>query len=218
MAKYKLEDGTEIEAFTQEELDAEVSGLKTKNTELIDKLKESKEESRQLEEAKAKAEGDNETLRRIAEERESEKREAVEQERQKFSDLLNMTKREKIDNFITGIIDEVKPADATRAKHLRRLLKSEYEFDYDLEAGTFKVSGDKVTNAEELKRHVSESEEYQYLLAGSGATGGGAQGGPSNGQAVTKTFDKMSGAELSQLRQSDPQAYQRLRDDYHNPD
>lgn len=190
-------DGKTITVWTQEEVDAEVKGLKVTNEnlkaekkDLADKVSEAKENARLLEEAKAKAEGDNETLRRIAEEREAEKRQAVEDERKKFADLLNVTKKEKIDNFITSIIDEVKPADASRAKHLRKLLRADFEFDVDLEKGEFTVRGDKVTSANELKTLIKESGEYQYLLAGSGATGGGATGGAGTGAASKNPFSK----------------------------
>ena len=210
-------EGKEITVWTQDEVDAEVKGLKVTNEnlkgekkDLSDKLTEAKEQSRVLEEAKAKAEGDNETLRRIADEREAEKRQAVEDERKKFSDLLNMTKKEKVDNFLTGLIDEVKPADAVSAKHLRKLLKADYQFDVDLEKSEFKVTGEGVTSVDDLKRMLREGDEYKRYLAGSGATGGGATGGKPSGAGNGKWADYTPG-ELSQIRQENPAHYEQLK-------
>ena len=214
-------DGKKVTVYTQDELDAEVKGLKVTNDnlkaekkEMQDKMAELKETSRQLEEAKAKAEGDTETQRRLAEEREAEKRQLVEEERKKFSDLLSMTKREKIENYLNDLVAELKPADSTRAAHLKKLLKASYEFDVDLESQQFKVTGDKVASAEDLKRLVTSSDEYSYLLASSGATGGGATGGKPSGAGMKK-FNEYTGAELSQLRQANPIEYERLRREFH---
>jgi len=190
-------EGKTITVWKQEEVDQEVAGLKVTNEnlkaekkEVSDKLAESKESYRELEEAKAKAEGDNETLKRLADEREAEKRQAVEDERKKFADLLNMTKQEKITNYIDSILDEVKPVDATRRKQLKKLLKVDFEFDVDIEKGEFTVRGESVASVDDLKRVITESEEYQGFIAGYGATGGGSAGSqgagaPQNGSEST---------------------------------
>lgn len=210
-------EGQTIKVWTEKDLENEVKGLKITNENLkaekqeaLDKLKESKELVREVEEAKAKAEGDNDTLRRIADEREAEKRQAVEDERKKFADLLNMTKKEKIDNFLTGILDEIKPADATSAKHLRKLLKADYEFDFDFDSQEYKVTGEGVTSPEDLKRILTEGDEYKRYLAGSGATGGGAAGG--NASGVGKNWSDMTEKERLELKQSNPtEFYRNLR-------
>ena len=181
-------EGKKITVWTEDEVASEIKGLKFTNEnlksekrELVDKMTGMKDTTRELEEAKAKAEGDNETLRRIADEREAEKKQAVEDERKKFSDLLGMTKLEKIDNFLTGLVQDVNPIDATSAKHLRKLIKSDYQFDVDLEKGEFTVKGNGVSNPDELKKILREGDEYQRYIAGSGATGGGAAGGKPTG-------------------------------------
>ena len=210
-------EGQTIKVWTEQDLENEVKGLKITNENLkaekqeaLDKLKESKELVRQSEEAKAKAEGDNDTLRRIADEREAEKRQAVEDERKKFADLLSMTKKEKIDNFLTGILDEIKPVDATSAKHLRKLLKADYEFDFDFDSQQYKVTGEGVTSPEDLKRVLSESGEYKRYLAGSGASGGGAAGGTASG--VGKNWSEMTEKERLELKQNNPtEFYRNLR-------
>lgn len=213
-------EGKSIKVWTDEEVQAEIKGLKitcdnlkTEKQEVTEKLRETKELARELEEAKAKAIGDNDTLRKIADERESEKRKAVEDERKKFSDLLMMTKQEKVANFIDSILDEVKTADNIKRKQLKKLLRADYEFDVDLEKGEFKVTGDSVTSKNDLIRVLRESEEYQGFLAGSGATGGGATGRSAPG--VSKKFNEYTGAELSAIRKDNPAEYERLKTAYH---
>lgn len=209
-------EGKEITVWTQDEVDAEVKGLKVTNEnlkaekkEIYDKLAETKEIARQMEEAKAKAEGDNETLKRINEEREADSRRAIEDERKKNADILNMMKKEKVDNYLTILVDELKPADTTKAQHLRKLLKADYQFDFDLEKGQFSVTGEGVTGADDLKRKISESEDYRYLLAGSGATGGGSTGGRPSGAG--KKWSDMTEAEHVALYKQDPDAYRRSK-------
>lgn len=210
-------EGQTIKVWTEQELDNEVKGLKITNENLkaekqeaLDRLKGLKELVRQAEEAKAKTEGDNDTLRRIADEREAEKRQAVEDERKKFADLLNIAKKEKIDNFLTGILDEIKPADAISAKHLRKLLKADYEFDFDFDSQQYKVTGEGVTSLEDLKRVLIEGSEYKRYLAGSGATGGGATGGHTSGAG--KKWSDMTEKERLELKQNNPtEFYRNLR-------
>lgn len=213
-------EGKTVKVWTEEEVDSEVKGLKVTNENLkaekqeaSDKLKEAKEATRQAEEAKAKAEGDNEALQRIADEREAEKRQAVEDERKKFSDLLNMTKKEKITNKLNEFVNEV-GAGGTRNEDLRDLLKSRFEFDFDVEKGEFVVKGDGVSSIDDLKKAVTGGDRYKSYLAGSGATGGGATGSRSTGGA-DKKFNEYSGAELKAIKDADPAQYERLKTDYY---
>lgn len=67
-------------------------------------------------------------------------------------------------------------------------------------------------DAKKLAEHLKE--QYPFLVDGSGASGGGAPGGNKNGGAVKK-FNEYSGAELSEIRKSDPATYERLKTEYH---
>lgn len=214
-------DGKKVKVWTEDEVDQEVKGLKvtvdnlkSEKGDLSEKLKESKELARVAEEAKAKAEGDNETLKRIAEEREADKRQAVEEERKKFSDLLNQTKKEKVDNFLNGLLDEVNTADPVRRKQLRKLLKVDFDIDYDTESGDYKVLGEGVASVDDLKRAITEGNDYKFYLAGSGATGTGATGSKGAGVAGKK-FDQYSGSELAALRQESPAEYDRIKSEFY---
>jgi hypothetical protein len=206
-------EGKTITVFLQEDVDKEVAGLKHTNealkaekVEVQGKLTEAKELARQHEEALAKAQGDTAKLQEIADQREREKADAVEQERKRYSDLLNMTKQEKITNYIDGLLDELKPADAVRRKQLKKLLKVDFEFDIDIDKGEFKVRGEGVTDKTSLLRYVNESEDYQGFLAASGATGGGATGGNASG-AGRKSLKQMTEAERLKFKTEDPNGF-----------
>lgn len=208
-------EGKTVKVWTEEEVESEVKGLKVTNENLkaekqeaSDKLKEAKEATRQAEEAKAKAEGDNEALQRIADEREAEKRQAVEDERKKFSDLLNMTKKEKITNKLNEFVNEV-GAGGTRNEDLRDLLKSRFEFDFDVEKGEFVVNGDGVSSLDDLKKTVTSNDRYQAYLAGTGASGGGATGSRGTG-GVQKKLSEMNDSERVQLYKENPERFREL--------
>lgn len=207
-------EGETIKVWTQEEVDSEVKGLKVTNAnlktekqEVEDKLRESKENSLLLEEAKAKAEGDKETLQRIADERAAEKDKRI-------NELINSTRREKVANAINTVVTEM-GAGGSKNEDLRDLLSSRYEFDYDIDSAQIKVSGDGVASIDELKNVIKTSGRYDSYLAGSGASGGGATGGKGTG-VTTKKFNEYTGEELKTIRNSDPQLYDRLKNEYNS--
>jgi len=206
-------EGKTITVFTQEDVDKEVAGLKHTNealkaekVEAQAKATEAKELARQHEEALAKAQGDTAKLQEIADQREREKSEAVELERKRFSDLLAMTKQEKVTNYIDSLLDELKPVDAVRRKQLKKLLKADFDFDVDIEKGEFKVSGENVTDKDSLIKFVSESQDYHGFLAGSGSIGGGATGGQASGVG-RKALKDMSETERVQFKIEDPNGF-----------
>lgn len=207
---FKIEkDGKEIEVYTREEVDAEVKGLKvtndnlkTEKAELADKVREAKEAALASEEAKAKAEGDKETLQRIADERAAEKDKRI-------NDLINSTKKEKINNAVSDLITKL-GAGGSKNEDLRDLIKARYEFDYDIDASAIKVNGGGVSSVLELEKAIKESGRYDAYLAGSGATGGGATGGNTSGAGGKKWAD-YTPAELGQIQQNDSTLYNQLK-------
>jgi hypothetical protein len=211
-------EGQTITVYTEAEVkakvDEEVAGLKVTNQnlkdekrELADKLKSLDEEKRQAEEEKAKRDGDYEKLERLMTERQQEQRDAYEK-------LVSDIRKEKVGNALNDIVTQL-GAGGTRNEDLRDLIKTRFEFDYDNETGKVKVAGDGITTLDELKKAITESGRYDAYLAGSQASGGGSPGSQGGGP-VTKKFDQMTGEELKQLRAEDPDAYQRLRDEFHN--
>lgn len=67
-------------------------------------------------------------------------------------------------------------------------------------------------DAQKLTTYLKE--RYPFLVDGSQASGGGAAGGRS-GAPSGKKFGDMTGAELKEIRESDPGEYDRLRNEHY---
>ena len=185
-------EGKTITVWTQEEHDQDVAGLKvtnenlkTEKAELTGKLTDAKEQARQLEEAKAKAEGDNETLQRLADEREAEKQREIEAERKRANDLVATIKQEKESGAVQALVSKL-GAGGPKNEDLQDLIKSRFKLDFDVQSGEISVSGDGVKSIEELEKLISESERYAAYRPASGASGGGTSGSNGSGAAASK--------------------------------
>lgn len=185
-------EGQKITVWTQEEHDQDVAGLKvtnenlkTEKSDLSSKLAEAKEQARQLEEAKAKAEGDNETLQRLSDEREAEKQREIEAVRKQASDLVATIKQEKESGAIQALVSKL-GAGGPKNEDLQDLIRSRFQFEYDVQSGEVSVSGDGVKSIEDLEKLVSESERYAAYRPASGASGGGTAGNNGSGAATSK--------------------------------
>ena len=200
------------QTYTAEEVQAllakETSGLKAKVDELLGESKSAKQKARELEEAQAA----------IEEARAKEKgefKELYEREQKAKAELA-----EKYDSFAKRIQQkEVEAAALSLAAELTRdtkraeLLRKEISqfARYTDDGVKFEMGGVEVDRAKVLA-HITDN--YPFLVDGSGATGGGATGANKSGGAVKK-FNEYTGAELSQLRQSNPTEYERLRREFH---
>lgn len=207
MAKFKLEDGTEVEAFTAEELqaklDEELAGLKAKRDELLGLHAKDKERLTELEKAQQEAE---EARQREKGEFKSlyEKTQAeLEAERDNARKFRQQIQQKELEGAANALVTEL-TRDNKRAELLR---KEALQFaKYTDEGVKFEVGGVEV-DAAKLKQKLSD--DYPFLVDGSQASGGGAQGGNRNGQAG-KWADYTS-AELSEIRKSDPARYEQLK-------
>lgn len=195
--------------YTQEEVDAEVKGLKVTNenlksekAELKAKADEAAEQVRNAQEEAAKAAGDKEALERIHAEREAEAK-------ARMNELTGSIKTEKINNAINDLVTEL-GAGGAKNEDLRDLVKSRFSIDYDLDSHELKVSGNGASSLDELKKTIKESGRYDAYLAGTGSTGGRSNGSTSTG-AATKKFEEHTPAELVQIRRENPEEYDRLR-------
>jgi len=207
VAKFKLEDGTEVEAFTAEELqaklDEELAGLKAKRDELLGLHAKDKERLTELEKAQQEAE---EARQREKGEFKSlyEKTQAeLEAERDNARKFRQQIQQKELEGAANALVTEL-TRDNKRAELLR---KEALQFaKYTDEGVKFEVGGVEV-DAAKLKQKLSD--DYPFLVDGSQASGGGAQGGNRNGQAG-KWADYTS-AELSEIRKSDPARYEQLK-------
>lgn len=212
MAKFKLEDGTEIEAFTADEVkaqvEAEVAGLKAKVDELLGEKKTVSQKAKELEEAQAKAEEE-----RLKEKQEFktlyEKEQQTKQELQEQYELYRQrVERQELALASSKLVSEL-TRDTARAELLAE--KAQGLAKYTDDGVIYEIGGVSV-DAKKVAEHLRE--KYPFLVDGSGASGGGATGNNGSGGAVKK-FDQMNGAELSALRKENPQEYDRLRKEFY---
>lgn len=181
MAKFKMEDGTEVEAFTADEVSArieqETSGLKSKLEELLGETKTAKHKAKELEEAQLEAE------------------EARAKEKGEFKDLYEREQKakaelaDKYEGFAKKIqAKDVEIASGSIANELTRdtkraeLLKKEIgQFARYSEDGVkFEMGGVEVDRAKVIA-HITES--YPFLVDGNQSSGGGASGSQGGGGA-----------------------------------
>jgi len=204
-------EGNTITVFTEsevnEKIEAEVKGLKITNenlkaekTEAIEKAREAKEQVLAAEEAKAKAEGNTEELKRISDQREQEAM-------AKLNEFKSTIQAEKVTNMLSQVVDSV-GASGQLKEDLRDLLKSRFEFGYDMDTHSATVKGDGVQSLDDLLKVVKESGRYDAYLPGDGSSGGGSLG--NNGAGVsTKKPSEMTSAERIEFKQRDPEGFKK---------
>lgn len=174
MAKFKLEDGTEIEAFTAEELDAKINettaGLKSKVEELLGESKSAKQKARELEELQRQAEEDGlkqrEEFRTLYEREQKAKAELAE----KYETFAKRIQQKEVESSALSLAAEL-TRDTKRAELLKEQVGKYARYTEDgvkFEMGGVEVDRDKILT------HIKDN--YPFLIDGSGATGGGAAG------------------------------------------
>ena len=184
MAKFKLEDGTEVEAFTTDELkqaiENEIAGFKAKNGELLGLHTKDKERLAELEAAQAKAE----------EERQKEKGEfkslyektqaELEAERQAAREFKTQVQSKTLEGeafkLATSLTSDTKRAELLKKEVLQYAKYTDTGVQFEI--GGVAVESGKL--AEKLKA------DYPFLADGSGASGGDAKGGAPNVKDITK--------------------------------
>ena len=207
MAKFTLEDGTEVEAFTAEEMQAkieeETGGLKTKVEELLGESKSAKQKARELEEAqaaeaeaRAKEKGE---FKELYEREQKAKAELAD----KYDSFAKRIQQKEIEAAANAIANEL-TRDTKRAELLRKEI-SQYA-KYSDDGVKFEMGGVEVDSAKVLS-HINDN--YPFLVDGSGASGGGATG--SNAGGVGKKWSEMTEKEHIELYKRNPEEYRKLR-------
>lgn len=195
------------------ELRAEKERMQAKLDELLAETKKAKESKRQAEEEakaaaeeKAKSENDYKQLYESAQARirEMEEREAK---------AAELSKRQKIESEAIRIASSL-TKDTAKADLLAKEIKSRLSVD----AEGFKVLDESgnltISSIDELVSSVKE--RYAFLVDANGSTGGSATGANSGAvKTSNKKFNEYTGAELSEMRKTDPGAYEQLKSDYY---
>ncbi len=199
MAKFKLEDGTEVEAFTKDELDAEVAGLKNKLTELLGESKTAKQKAAELEAEKAAAE--QERLREKGEFEALYKQEQL--SKQQLQEQFEAHKKQ-IEAQTKAIAGAKIAGQLTKDTGRAELLAEKAEALSKIVDGAtvYEIGGVVVDEAKVLEHLKSR---YPFLVDGSGASGGGATGGAQG--AARKALKDMSEAERLQFKTQDPAGF-----------
>ncbi len=199
-----------VEGLPQQE---DTSGLKAKVEELLNESKTAKQKAREAEdrakqEAEQRAKEGND-FKSLYESSESEREKA----RKELEDLRKNIAYEKTDNAAMKIAGEL--AEGTNAELLAEFVKRRIRYD-DGKVQVLDANGNPtVSTVDDLKKEFAGSGRYDSLLRGNKSGGGGAAS-KAGGGAVTKKFDEYSGAELKAIKDADPEAYAKLRDDFQN--
>lgn len=179
MATFKTEDGTEVEAFTSDEvkdlISKEVGGLKAKNDELLGKLSDSKtamqevqaaQDAAELERQKEKGEFKSLYEKTLAD---------LEGEREQARTFKTQVQSKELDGEAFKLASQL-TTDTARADLLK---KEALQFaKYTDEGVQFEIGGVVVAQDKLLEKMRTD---YPFLVDGSGANGGGAKGA-TNGQ------------------------------------
>lgn len=112
---------------------------------------------------------------------------------------------DEVDAIVTGL--------TTDERRLRLLQREAREFVQHTPDGVVITGADGETlNREQLAKHLAETNPF--LVDGSKASGGGANGAQGGGGS-NKKFDEYTSGELSQIRQTDPAEYERLKNQHY---
>lgn len=186
MSEHEQEQATEQEApktYTAEEVEEMTKGLKAKVDELLGEKKTVSQRAKELEEAQAQAEQERlkekEEFKTLWEREQEAKRELQE----KYETFSKQVQQRDIDLESTRMASEL-----TRDTHRADLLKEQInKFARFTEEGVkFEMGGVEVDRAK-IVEHLTTN--YPFLVDGSQASGGGANGSKGGGAAKTGKVD-----------------------------
>ena len=189
------------EVYTTEQVDEKIDGLTTKNSELLGKLKTAKEDLEAAKASKGKGDGENARLLREAKER--------------IDNLENEIAKGKTQSIVRKIQDELKSelGKISEGKALTQLFRlTKHRVGVHEGEGTVLSEEGRptISSVKELVRQIKDSGEYDNLISGSKANGGGEQG--SRGGKSDEKWADFKPNELSKIRQEDPARYTKLKE------
>jgi len=194
--KMKHEDGTEIEVYTAEELQKETSGLKAKVDELLGESKSAKQKARELEEAQALAAEEQAKKQGEWQSLYEKEQKAKAELSEKYTQFQRQIQSKEIEGSAMSLANQL-----TRDTKRAELLKKEIsQFTKYTESGVvFEMGGVQVDSAKILA-HISEN--YPFLVDGTGSTGGGASG-QNKGSGAAKTVNRQTFDGMNQSQRHD---------------
>ena len=186
----------------------DVSGLKAQRDALLEEKKKAQLKQKEVEREAAERE------RKAAEEAGNYESlfKSSEKEREDLkSDLQSLREsivKEKAEATAMGIAAEL--ADGNNVKILSRFVADRIRVGEDGSVTVLSASGEPtVSTIEDLKKEFTTGGDFDSLLRGNKAAGGGAS--QQNGSGAAKKFNDYTPQELSEIRQNRPDEYDRLK-------
>lgn len=184
----------------------DTAGLKNKVAELLNETKTERDKrvaleqaAKAAEEARQKEQGE---FKALYEQTQSE----LEKERNSIREYRETIQKKELESEALKLASSL-TKDTGRLNLLKKEAMGYIKMGED--GAQFEIGGIKV-DADKIKAKLSE--EYPFLIDGNPASGGGASGGD-NGGAIKK-FNEYTGAELSEIRKTNPAKYDKLKTEY----
>lgn len=130
----------------------------------------------------------------------------------KYTDLQTSVKRKDIESTASQLAAEL-TRDNKRANLLKEKIASRIDKEGDNVVVLDSNGNPTVSTTNDLLAAMRT--DYDFLCDGSKASGGGANGG-SGGASPTKKFNEYNSAELKEIKDTNPEQYQQLRNDFYN--
>lgn len=213
---------------TLDELDGKFKTAEQRSKDLEEKLngfeqskKDEIEQARAEALEKARTNGDVKAIEERYQQQlaDSKKRseETESQYKQRLEALEKQIKADKRNSIVADLSAELAHDKAHKA--FRALVGSRIDVDPSTGQAIFLDENGSATSLDlaGFKAEIERDDAYAPLLKSGVVTSGGGQAkGSGSGGAVKKKFNEMNGAELAELRKSNPAEYQRLKTEYSN--
>ena len=213
MPVLKLEDGSEVEAYTKEELEQtvneQVAGLKNKVKELLDETKAERQKRQELEsereEQEQRRQKEKGEFKSLYEKTQTEL-ESLKEESKRYRESIQKRDLEsaaaKVANSLTR--------DPKRFELLKKEVLAFTKFNTDGDV-VYEVGGVEITS-KKLSEKISE--DYPFLVDGPQSSGGGAAQKPNGGAGASssssfrnKKLNEMSQSERIEFKKIDPEGF-----------
>lgn len=187
----------------------DTTGLKKKVDELLDERKKDQQKAREEADKRAKAEGDITALETSWQQKLDE---AVGAKDTELSRMTGIVSTLTVGRTAIELASELAVDGAAKAllPHIERRLRMEI-VNGEPKVRVLDAEGKpSALTLDQLKEELKADTSLSRIVAGSKATGGGADGGKENGGGATKALKDMNEAERVALAKSNPDQFQKL--------
>lgn len=197
-------------SYTQEEVDALVSGLKANSDKLLAEKKEAKRLADEAaaarliaDQAAAKKSGELETFEKTLRGEYTPQLEAKDKIIAARNERILTSEKKAVVSSLSGMLIDDSATDL-----LGMLVRTEFDGD-DVVTKFVGADGNVITtDVEQFKKYLCEHKAFSHLLKADAATGGGANGGKHRGGATN--FASMTLTEKAKLANENPALYAQL--------